>query len=295
MWKPEIMTIGPGGSRGYLEIAALRRLFEEKDFLSEVKVWAGVSIGAAISLLIVCGYTPDEIMENSVGVTILDDVLSINLDEAARNLGLIKLKGIENKLLNSVAAKFNFVPSLKQLYMLTGLELSVVAFNIDKMVPAFLDRNTTPELSCVEAVMMSMSIPILFQPRTYNGDVYVDGALAANYPVTHYDNGQNVLGMYICSDEEFTSLENKPLKYISRLIHASMKVLRDMEIKYASPNVKHIVLKTTFTDTTGLTMNKQALDSMIETGYLAADAFIKRNKNPEKYSFSLEESQEIPF
>ena len=296
VFQPDIVLLGPGGSRAILEIGTLKRLFEEEGFTNKVKTWAGVSAGAGIALLIVCGYTPIEIEEICSGVTILDDVLSINLDEAAKNLGLVKLKGIEAKLSQVVSAKFGFIPTLKQLYVLTGLELSVVAFNVDKMEPAFLEKNTAPDLSCVESVMMSISIPILFQPRKYNGDTYIDGAVGACYPLSHYDNGENfVLGMYISSDEEYINLENNPMKYIYRLIHCSMKVLRDMEIKYASDKVKHIILKTSFTDTTGLTMDQQTRNNLLRAGYIAADNFLKINKNPEKYSFSLEESQEIPF
>ena len=296
IWKPDVVMAGPGGSRGFLEIGALKRFFEEKNFLSNVKVWAGVSVGAAISLLIVSGYSIKDIIDICININILDDILSIKLDTVAEKLGLIKLKTIEDKLISCVSSKFGFIPSMKQIYILTSLELSFATFNFDKMRPEFLDKETTPDLSCVEAAMMSMSIPFLLQPRKYRGDLYIDGAIGASYPVSNYDkNGKKVLGMYICSNDELHNFNEKPIKFLYRLIQSSMKILRDMEIKYSSENVKHVILKTTFKDTTGLTINEEGRQNMIESGYKIADSFLKINSDPEKYSVNIEENEEILF
>jgi predicted acylesterase/phospholipase RssA len=295
-WLPNVMICGPAGSRGFLLMGGLKRFYEEKGFLDNVKIWAGVSVGSAISLLIVCGYKIEEIIDICIGVSIIDDVLSINLDEVTKNLGIIKLKSIEDKLKHCVKLKFGFIPTFQQLYALTGLELSVATFNCDKIRPEFLDRHNTPDLCCVEGCIMSMSIPILFQPKKLKSDVQIDGAIGAPLPLSHYDkNGDNVLGMYVCTDENFTNLDTKPINFLYRLIHASMKVLRDMELKYASANVKTIMLKTSYRDTTGLTINEEGRRQMIDAGYQTAHTFLKINTNPEKYDIKLGENEEIPF
>jgi len=295
-WKPDVVICGPAGSRGFLLMGALKKFYEETNFLNNVKIWAGVSVGAAISLLIVCGYKIEEIIDICISVSIIDDVLAINLDEVTRNLGIIKLKSIEDKLKHYVTLKFGFIPTFQQLYILTGLELSVVTFNCDKMRSDFLDRYNTPDLCCIEGTIMSMSIPILFQPRKLKSDTQIDGAIGAPLPISHYDiNGNNVLALYVCTDENYINLDNKPINFLYRLIHASMKILRDMELKYASTNAKSIMLKTSYIDTTGLTINEEGRREMIEYGYSCADSFLKINSNPEKYELKLGENEEIPF
>lgn len=294
-WKPDVIICGPAGSRGFLLIGALKKFYEE-DFLKNVKIWSGVSIGAAISLLIVAGYKIDEIIDICIGVSIIDDVLAINLDEMTRNLGIIKMKSVEDKLKHYVILKFGFIPTFQQLYILTGLELSVVSFNCDKMRPEFLDRHNTPDLCCIEGTIMSMSIPILFQPKKLKSDTQIDGAIGAPLPLSHYDiNDNKVLGMYVCTDENFINFDSKPINFLYRLIHASMKILRDMELKYASQNVKTVMLKTSYIDTTGLTINEDGRRDMIKTGYETAETFIKINSNPDKYEIKLGENEEIPF
>lgn len=298
-WFPNVILCGPGGSRGILLLGALKRFFEEKigdkNFLGQVKIWAGVSIGAAISLLIVSGYTVEEIIDISLGVSLIEDIMNINLNDITRNLGLMKLQSIEEKLKHFIHLKFGKIPTLQELYEITNLELSVVTFNCNKMRSEFLDRHTTPELSCVEAAILSMTIPILFQPRKLKSDLCIDGAIGSPFPVTHYDvNDRKVIGMYISSEDDYLNLDKNPLNFLYRLIHASMKVLRDTEIKYSSPNVKTLKLTTDFKDTTGLTMGKEAREEMLNKGYDIADSFLKLLLESDKYVF-IPESEEIPF
>ena len=296
MWKPTVMLCGPGGAKSFLTIGALKRLFEEEDFMNDVKIWVGVSAGAAISLLTVIGYTTSEIGEICMNVSLIDDVISINLDEAQKRMGLIKNKTVEEKLISSVKNKCGFIPTLKQLYSLTGCKLSLVSFNLDKMRPEFLDKDTEPDLSCIEAAMMSMAVPLLVQPRKYKGNIYLDGAIGAPYPTLDFDHsGNKILGLYISSEQDLYCPDKKPTSYMYKLIQAGMKVLRDNEIRFASENVKHIPLKTEIRDTTGLSISKEDRQSMIDQGYQCADSFLKINENPEKYKIEIPEDEEIPF
>src|SRR5665647_3755375 len=80
IWQPDVMVLGPGGARGFLLLGCLKRLFEEKGFMKRTKTWVGVSVGSAICLLLVAGYTIDEIIELCIDVNLIDDILCINLD-----------------------------------------------------------------------------------------------------------------------------------------------------------------------------------------------------------------------
>jgi predicted acylesterase/phospholipase RssA len=295
IWKPNVIFVGPGGSRGFLYIGCIKRLIEE-NFLNKVNTWVGCSVGAAISLLIVAGYDINEIKDLCMNINIVEDIININLNDVKEKLGFIQNKTVEEELKRRILSKFDFIPTLKQLYTLTGLTLSLVTFNMDDLKPEYLDKDTSPDLSCVEAAMMSMAIPILMQPRKYKGNVYCDGGIGAPYPVLDFDyNGNKVLGMYISSEGDFHSSDKIITNFLYRLIHSSMKVIRDIHIEKASLNVKHIVLKTLLKDTTGLSINKESREDMTKQGYNSADSFLKINSNPEKYQIKLKENEEIPF
>ena len=292
MWKPDLILLGPGGAKGFLEVGCCKKLYEEEGFLNNVTDWVGVSAGAAICLLLVIGYTPDEIDEICMNINIIDDILSINLDQAKERLGLLKIKTVEDALNKRVRDKLDCIPTLQHLYMLTGKTYTAVTYNTDKMREEYLNRHTEPTLSCIEAALMSMSIPGFIQPRKYKGCVYVDGAIAAPYPVLQYDDGRNVLGIYISSENDNYSSDKKFSNFGYRLIQAGMKRSRDMEIKYSSKRVKHIALKTSIKDTIGISISDEDKKGMVEHGYNCAEQFLIINSNPDKYR--IEEEEEIP-
>ena len=294
--KPTILLAGPASAKLFLILGATKRLCEEKDFLSDVKVFAGVSAGAAMTLLLVCGYTIDEIIDLCMDITIIEDIAHINLDEAREKLGLIRNQTIENRLSEAIVKKIGFIPTLKQLYCITGLEWTAVAFNVDKMKGEFFNKDNDPDMSVLELVMMSMCVPILIQPRKYKGYSYVDGALTQPLPVLYFDHSDNkILALHISAEEDLSYSDQSSSTFLYRLVHAGMSAIKDFNIEYASENVKYIPLKTNIKDITGLTLSKETRQKMVDYGYACASNFLKVNSDPEKYQINLGENEEIPF
>lgn len=316
MWTPDVMLFSPAGAKGILYIGIIKGFLEEPDFLKNVKTWAGVSAGTAVSLLMVAGFSIEEIESLCMEVSLVDDIMHLNLNDIKDKFGLIKLDAVEDKLKTCMIKKFGYIPTLKQLYILTGLDCVIFAFNVDKLRIEAFDKDTEPDLSCVEATMMSMSIPVLVQPRLYKGCTYVDGGIAGPYPISHFDQGisqvshfnkgksreeekeeekKNILGIYVSSEEDNYSSNQNVSNYLYKLIQAGMRTIREYEIKYSSKNVKHISIKTLIRDTTGITIPKEVREKMIEQGYEQAKTFLKINSDPEKYNVNIPDNEEIPF
>lgn len=293
IWTPDVIVLGPGGAKGYLELGLLLA-FEQQNYYLNTSIWRGCSIGSAIALLIVCGYSVIDIINDCIDVNIINDVTDINIDHITESPGLLSIKSVENLIKLRVSQRFGIVPSLKQLFMATGILLELVTFNLDKYRPEYLSKNTEPNLSCVEAVMMSMAIPALVRPRIYHGHVYIDGAIGDPYPILDHDDGtKKILGVYIDSEHSSHSSDKNIARYLYRCAQASMKVLRDRAIEGASDNCKHIALKTPVLDTTGLTLDHDTKRSMIEYGYKTGSIFLNRIKNPDKYRLLLDDDEEI--
>lgn len=296
MWKPTLFLCGPSGPKLFLQCGATKRLFEEKDFLSDVKQYAGVSAGAAMTLLLVVGYSIDEIIELCMDLSIIEDIANINLDEAREKLGLIKNQTIEKKLCEAIIKKIGFIPTLKQLYCITGLEWTAVAFNVDKIKGEFFNKDNSPDMSVLELVMMSMCVPGLIQPRKYKGDNFLDGAITQPLPILEFDHsGNKILALHISSEEDLSYSDQSTTTFLYRLIHAGMTELKYLNMKYSSENVKYIALKTNIKDITGLTLSKDTRQKMVDYGYACASNFLKINSDPKKYEINLAENEEIPF
>ncbi|XP_078664150.1 uncharacterized protein LOC144907221 [Branchiostoma floridae x Branchiostoma belcheri] len=85
------------------------------------------------------------------------------------------------------------------IYHVLGVELCIVAYNVNYDVESYFHVKTTPILRVREAVRMSMSIPVAFQP--YQLDrlfTFIDGGLSANFPLYAFD------GWYLSMDKSLT-------------------------------------------------------------------------------------------
>lgn len=300
-WRPNVITLGPGGAKGYLELGALLKL-EQEGFFNYVTYWTGCSIGSAIALMIVCGYSIESVINDCIDFDILDDFMDINISDIMEKAGLITNKTMEKLLSLRVTQKFGFIPTLKQLYMATGLIYTTVAYNTDKFRPEYFNKDTEPHLSCVDASMMSMAMPLLIQPIKYKGDEYVDGAVGDPYPVLIHDNGNNhILGMYInFSPGAFSSNSRRgnkipPILFKAfRVAQGTIRRLREQNMTWSSSNVKHLELSTPVLDSIGLTLDLDSRKAMIECGYKEAVIFLEKLQNPDKYKLLLEDNEEIP-
>lgn len=83
--------------------------------------------------------------------------------------------------------------TMGELEALTGVEVSVCTTRVgsveggEQALPQsqMLSSRATPDMPVAEALVMSMAVPVLYQPVIHtDGGVYVDGALLNNSPVT---------------------------------------------------------------------------------------------------------------
>jgi predicted acylesterase/phospholipase RssA len=294
LWRPDIIVLGPGGAKGYLELGFLEKL-EENNYIQTIDKWTGCSAGSIISLLYASGYTIVQIEEYFMDLNIINSIDDINTN-ISDCPGLLNAKSVENLIKRCMIQKFGIIPTLSQLYMATGILLKFVTYNVDKMEIEYLSKDLYPELSAVKAVMMSSAMPGILTPVIYRGHAYSDGAIGDPYPILLDDDGVNkILGVYIDSDYGPRASDKNRLEYIYRCYTAPLKSLREFSMKWASDNCKHVELKTHILDSTGLTITSEIKRQMIEAGKLEADKFLQSIIYPEINKILLNDNDEIPI
>ena len=123
--------------------------------------------------------------------SILNFFNNYGLDDASEFMRVFKI--ILKKKINNENITF------KELYELTNMKLIISATNLNKMEIEFFDYDSTPDCKVIDALIMSISIPLLFKPIKYN-DYYVDGGLTDNYPITYFETERKeTLGMLVTS------------------------------------------------------------------------------------------------
>ena len=52
----------------------------------------------------------------------------------------------------------------------------------------YFNYEKTPDVKILDALIMSICVPILFKPVTYENKLFVDGGLLSNYPIDYFTN-----------------------------------------------------------------------------------------------------------
>ncbi len=161
-FKTGIILSG-GGVRGFAHAGILKAL-NEADIYPDVI--SGVSAGAIVGALYADGHSPDEIFEFFSEDKSFFKYAKIRIP----GKGLFKTVGLRDNLSKHLKAK-----NLEDL----ELPLIIAATNMSRGEVVYFDKGPI-----LDRVMASASIPVLFEPVEIDGDLYVDGGVLDNFPVT---------------------------------------------------------------------------------------------------------------
>lgn len=190
----ENMCFEGGGVRVLVYVGAIEELHQHTT-LTHVRRFAGTSGGAGMAYLLALGMSPLKIRETITALDFAqfpDDSMLYLRDvlRLCREYGIYKGDAIREWLWwvarqqdSSLTQRFTFT----DLHTHTGNDLHVVATNLSRKRVEVFSARTTPTAEVIPVVAASMSIPFLFVPFWYTGDVYVDGGVLMNYPVRVFD------------------------------------------------------------------------------------------------------------
>ena len=259
------ILIGPGGIKGLKKLGFLL-CAEQKGILERVNAYAAVSVGAFIALLLVAGYRVYDIITEATKSNLFEDISTIRLWEIQQGEGIFSQKKIEETLDRLIIAKYGFIPSMKELYNLTGIELYIVSTGHDggETHPVYFSHKYEGDISCVKAALLSANIPAIFRKLYYKGKTYFDGALTDPYPIHLLDDGnRDVIGIHVSSgisEDDFAS-------YLTRSYYSPIVRLRNLAIQGASSNCKHAILSHNTIDPIGIITTEETKIKMVTEGY----------------------------
>ncbi len=296
-WLPTVIAIGPGGMKGYLELGALKYL-HKIGLLRHVNKIIGCSIGSIIGLLYAIGYTFDEIITHSVELNILDYDSVLSIPDIYQHMAIMKNDSLKGDLDRLIRIKLGRIPSMKELYLSTGIRFTTVTYNMDEDEPIYLDHETDPSLSCLDAIMLSGNMPGAFPKMKYRGSYCTDGFFGNPYPIDYYDDGKtNILGIYISTDTSSLGDRDSYKWYISKLFYANMIQHRKKIIKHTSNKCKH--LKLTADIGINLSIDNKDRGKMLAKGWELAKSFHKSLTSKEvelpNFDYTEPEDGEIPI
>jgi NTE family protein len=202
----ENLVFQGGGVKGIAYAGALNAL-ENMGINTNIKRCAGTSAGSIVATLISIGYDSTEISAALKKTNFKQFKANVNPIRLFTKYGLYSSDKFAKWLTERLAEKN--LPAALTFAGLKALkadnqkikDLYVFASNLSRNIVQGFSADVTPDVKIVDAVKASMSIPFFFNATTVNGmgdDVFVDGGLVYNYPISVFDNA-----MFLSEGEEF--------------------------------------------------------------------------------------------
>ena len=232
------LCFSAGGVKGIAFIGVLEKLIEYKKIeLNKIEMYVGTSAGSIISFLLNLDFTIDEIKEFIITFNfskLNEEVDCVNLLE---KFGINNGERIKLLFIKFLELKFNVKDiTFNELFNKTQKKLLIIGTNLTKSQEELFSVDTTPDMSVIMAIRISISIPIIFTPVVYNNSVYVDGALVNNFPI-NYCPINRTFGIYIknCNNNlEINSMQS----FILMCLNITADTITE---KYLNPEYKNII------------------------------------------------------
>lgn len=182
-----------GGVKGIAYLGALEEL-NKRGIMEDIKRVGGASAGAINAVLLALDYSHAEMQGILFGMTFrnfMDSDWGICRDTVRliHKFGWYKGDFFTEWIGDLIQKKAgNGKATFNDLRNMGFRDLYIIGTNLSTGFAEVFSYEHTPRMRVVDAVRISMSIPLFFAAvPTFAGDLYVDGGLLENYPVKLFD------------------------------------------------------------------------------------------------------------
>lgn len=247
------LILSGGGINGIQMVGALKALHEHNQ-LEDLKLIAGVSIGAMIGALLCCITIED--IETIIPKILVMPIM--NLKTFLQKFGICSKQYYLN-ILNEYIKNATFI----DLYKLSNKQLDIYATNLTTSQLELFNYTNSPDLKVIDAISFSMNIPFVFECEQYNNSFYVDGAIINNFPIEFYDNipNENKIGIVLSHTFRNDITIQNVFQYLFKIFHSFIQSKKKEYPEYV------ITVKCSLHNMLNFKLNQDQIQTMILEGY----------------------------
>lgn len=221
----EELCLSGASNRGVCYIGVLQFL-KEKGLLRSLKRILGVSIGSLIGLSYIVGYSAKELLDIlfKTDVSSFEDVSVNTLTKGSVLQGKVYREWVWGILKRKVDPMITF----EILYEKFSIDFIVGAVELNKKEDPFtlFSKDETPDMPVYYAVIASMSIPFIFPPVAYNGNLYVDAVIINNLPNEYLS--EKAVGVRVTSKMHYGD-PSSILSYVGHILQVMTTQMRKLK------------------------------------------------------------------
>lgn len=232
---PKYLIIGPGSTGFFAYLGCISKLHESNQ-LSDIKEISASSAGALVAFSYLIGKNDLEKLRNYIFDIDMKNTLKFKIKNLLKNFGLIDSTVVRAEI-SKMCLEFTGKRDItfKSLFENTGIKLWIPSYHIDRGTNVYYSVEIEPEMSVIDAVCSSISIPLVFPP--YDGRL--DGSLIEEIPWIPFSSCsfEDILALRI-SGEIVETPKTTFIGYITKLVN----ILYTMRDK--NKNINTIILDT---------------------------------------------------
>ena len=206
------LVLGPASMGIYSMIGTLKAL-ESK--LVDVKEISGASAGSILALFLALGMSVDEILDIALSLNI-PDFVKLRIGSFFNKFGFVDMAPIREKLVEICGGD----PTFEELDM----KIYISAYCLNSSSTEYFSKDTHPKMKVIDAVCMSIAIPLIFACGKYENKTYVDGGTQEQYPMVPFlgKKPHEVTCVKIKMDKVYQEQINNPRQYVEALVRSSL-------------------------------------------------------------------------
>jgi predicted acylesterase/phospholipase RssA len=262
--ETDTLVLSSGGTKGIAFVGALEYMEKYTKFrLNNINTFIGTSVGGLFCSMFYIGFSLADIkniiFENDFG-SIFSDKKLLNF---FNTFGMLNTENIKNRIKAILKTKgIDEDLNLGDAYGIFKKKIYLISVDIVQEKTIYLSHESFPEMTLVDAILSSMSIPFIFPPVNYKEMCLVDGALLEPVCLRVDLFGSSTVILDIKNNK--TSCVNNLPDYVSKLIHT---VVNNNKKECVYKN--HFYYKINVGENSILDMNidKQKITKLITEGF----------------------------
>jgi NTE family protein len=280
------------GFNGLSYVGVIREL-EHRDFIKNIRYFAGASSGAFISTMLAFGFTSHDIEKILKEINTSEIVNTCFLRQVynlIRYYGLHKRSKMRAKLAQIFDMKYHPTITFGELYRQSGNILTIVVTDLTTKKPLYINKYNNTNTPIIDILTASLSFPGVFIYDKQTG--FIDGGFSDNYPIWIY-NDINLLieekhadikclpipttTLGIKLDETNEHSINHIFHYISSILDTMANNLGVTE----SPNYTHQTIRLVgmYNVSLNFEITSEKMDNLISYGITETRKFLEHYEN----------------
>jgi predicted acylesterase/phospholipase RssA len=244
------LVISGGGPSLLQYISAIQYLDINKIIkLNDIQSIYGTSAGSIVGILLCLRYDWETINDYIIKRP-WHELFHIKINyifEAYKNRGIYGKKIIEKIFKPLLDAKdLSIDINLKDFYEYSKIELHFFSFEVNQFMIEDISYLTHPDISLIDAVMMSSAIPLLITPIVIDNKCYIDGGVSANYPLKYcIDSGKNeeeILGLCNQYDTQQKNHVDSTSNLLDFIMCFFFKIINSLSSSNVIPKIKYEII-----------------------------------------------------